>query len=130
MSGLADKLTPEQVRVGLAKLREKLDEVPAEGRGFAEAALRGLEANPDKISTAGLQLLARTLSWSAAFGGDPPPAPVGRAAGLAAMRGATDHLVEQRDAELAAARELRDTLLAAGKEVLVAAIPLVLSLAL
>ncbi len=124
-------LTPEQVAVAVAKFREKqLERVPTAGRAPAEAALRAIEVHSSDVAAAGTAAVARFASWRAAFGEDPPPVPVGREAGLAAMQGAGDRLVDIRDLELEAARRTWAALAAAGQKALEVGIPILLSLAL
>lgn len=127
MSG--PQLTAEQVAEQLARARKLLDHVPEELRPAAAKGLDALEEHADDLAVVGTLGAARALAWWSAVDpfSDPPRRPVGREAGLAAIRAAGDALQDQEDAERLALARLKRAAVDVGLVVLRAALPLLLA---
>ena len=123
------KLTPEQVRALLGKARGHLDRVPEALRPAAEKGLDALDAQAEDLARVGALAATRALAWWTAVDpfSDPPGLPVGRAAGLAAIRAAGDALQDQEDARREALERLRRVAVEVGLVALRVAVPLLLA---
>lgn len=58
---LPGQITPDRVRAGAARLRERLDDVPVDVRPLAEAGLGVLESEADTVARVGRDVLAEGL---------------------------------------------------------------------
>lgn len=125
----APQLTPEQVRELLGRARENLDRVPEVLRPAAEKGLDALDGQAEELARVGVLAATRALAWWTAVDpfSDPPGTPVGRAAGLAAIRAAGDRLQDQEDAEREALERLRRVAVEVGLAALRVAVPLLLA---
>lgn len=132
-------LTGDDVRAALhdAEERVALAPLPAGVAGEAlrlagNGALRALHDHADSVAAAGLDVTALAASWWAAVDptSDPPLPPLNAEAGITALEGATDALIDREDARKRALRVLREALLDAGRGALRLALPVLVQAAL